>query len=89
MPDANETDVTDFSLAVFLSTQPTVRLIRTCAITQSRVAFTFTPATECQRLAGLFISDQALSNPRIILDRARALKTLLHQVKAGMTSNSV
>lgn len=83
MTDAEEYSVTDFALAVFLATQPTVRLVRTNPISSSRVAFTFSPTAECQRLAALFVSDQALCSPRIVLDRARALKTLIHQVKAG------
>lgn len=72
---------TDFGRAVFLGCQPTVRLVRVHPISLTRVAFIFTPATECQRLAALYATDQVQCSPRLILDRARAMKSLLHQAK--------
>lgn len=83
MPDQEEFAVTDFSLAVYLTASITTRLVRAEPISAKQVCFVFTPRPECERLATLYASDRALCSPRLILDRARALKSLLHQVKDG------
>jgi hypothetical protein len=84
----SETVITDFGVAVFLSTQPSVTLLRAQAMTPSRVAFIFSPRSECDRLSALYASDQAKCSPRNILDRARAMKTLIHQIKSGSEPTS-
>lgn len=73
----------DFNLAVYMATQPSVRLLRTELLADRRVSFVFSPAIECRRLATLYFADQAVVSPRLLLDRARALKALIHQLKSS------
>lgn len=85
MTDA-ELVTSDFNLAVYLTTQPSVRLVRTQLLADKRVSFLFTPADEGRRLATMFFADQAAVSPRLLLDRARALKSLIFQLKSGQVS---
>ena len=82
MPDANFF-TRDFGLATYLLTDPRITLVATEAVTPNRVRFTLAPQEICLALVSAYLSDKALVNPRILHDRSRLLKGILHAVRRG------
>lgn len=82
MPDAYFV-TSDFGVANYLVSDSRVQLVATQALSPQRVQFVLAPKAVCEDLARLYISDRALVNPRVLQDRARHLKNVLHSVRRG------
>jgi len=82
MPNAQFV-TTDFGVATYLFSDSRVQLVATQALSPTRVQFVMTPKAVCDDLANLYFSDRAMVNPRVLHDRARHLKNVLHAVRRG------